>query len=71
MSSLRNFINRLAEPRLLRSFLQKLEVPIAADVRLDETTAALVAIEEGINNSARGTRGMLMSDIEKVEKLAT
>ena len=71
MSSLRNFINRLAEPHLLRSFLEKLDVPIAADVRLDETTAALVAVEEGIKNSARGTRGLLMADLEKVENLAT
>lgn len=71
MPSLRNFITRLAEPRLLRRFIEKLNVPIAADIRLDDTTAALTAIEAGLDHYGRGARGLLMSAIEKIEKLAT
>lgn len=71
MPSTRNFITRLSEPRLLRSFLERLGVPIAADIGLDETSVALAAIEEGFNLSGYGARSQFISAIEKIEKLAT
>jgi hypothetical protein len=71
MPSLRNFITRLSEPRLLRTLLERHEVPVTANVRLDDTTAAFAAIDECINNCPRGTRAVLMADIERIEGLAT
>jgi hypothetical protein len=71
MPSLRNFIARLSEPRLLRTLLERREVPVTANVRLDDPTAAIAAIDECINNCPRGTRAVLMADIERIESLAT
>ena len=71
MPSLRNFISRLAEPELLRGLLQRHRLEIDGEVEQAGATPLSKAIEDAIDSAARGTRGHLMADIERVEKLAT
>ena len=71
MPSLRNFISRLAEPELLRGLLQRHGLEIDCEVEQAGATPLSKAIEDAIDSAARGTRGHLMADIERVEKLAT
>ena len=71
MPSLRNFISRLAEPELLRGLLQRHGLETDCEVEQAGATPLSKAIEDAIDSAARGTRGHLMADIERVEKLAT
>jgi hypothetical protein len=70
MPSLRSFITRLSEPRLLRLLLQKHDVTMDADLRIGTPTPLADAIEQEVRNAGRGKLAQLLADIERVEKLS-
>jgi hypothetical protein len=71
MPSIRTFMNRVAEPQLLRLLLQRHKIELDADLFLSSPATLADALDEELDHRPRGSRAILEHEIERIQQLAT